>query len=474
MRGVLISIFGLILAALSAQAADHVWLIGGGYDLDSSQAQIEQNVIWARSVLAELPGERQLHVYFNDGEAPAKDVKEWRPPAEAPSALQPFARVFNSYWANGEHYRNHQVPGVLGGTEAGFLQERLSEAFQGLGSDDRVLIVFNGHGGHDAENTARNTIALWQSTALSVEEIEGLLAPIHSDTLVRFLFTQCYSGAFARLARRGTHRCGFLAEAEDREAEGCSASVEMGDYRDYSTYFFAALAGKNRQGGPLPLAPDRDEDGSVSLYEAHLYALRVGRSSDLPRSTSEVYLENWLPWYLRWMLWFDGSDAGNDYSVLARELLEAEHLEAETDVRRQLQARRRELQKERTRLQTEQGRRAEEIQALRFPLRNELLHRWPEARNGYTRNFLRFLEKDLAAAQAFIVAHPDYPTLVEAQDRYWSLEEELLENERALTQLDKIERLVRLGRIHDLLWRFGSEQEQQDYQRLLDCEEQGL
>jgi len=83
----------LVLATTCAWATDHVWLIGGGGDLESSQAQIEANVIWARDVLQGLPGERELHVYFTDGDDPTKDVKEWHRPADTPASLQPLARV---------------------------------------------------------------------------------------------------------------------------------------------------------------------------------------------------------------------------------------------------------------------------------------------------------------------------------------------------------------------------------------------
>ena len=95
---------------------------------------------------------------------------------------------------------------------------------------------------------------------------------------VRFVFTQCYAGAFARLAPGPDgNRCGFLAESEDREAEGCAAGVDAGDYRDYTTYFFAALSGRTRLGGLLPVNPDLDGDGQVSLYEAHLVCVACGR-----------------------------------------------------------------------------------------------------------------------------------------------------------------------------------------------------
>ncbi|HEX7236695.1 MAG TPA: hypothetical protein VF405_07015, partial [Gammaproteobacteria bacterium] len=138
---------------------------------------------------------------------------------------------------------------------------------------------------------------------------------------------QCYSGAFASLIYddprtasgfRG-NRCGFMSEAADRLAEGCGLSLDETEFHDYTTYFFAALAGRTRSGEPIePEVVDRDGDGAVSFRESHFYALLTALSSDLSRSTSEQYLEDWSPWYLRWDSLAD--DGGSVYWSLAEEL----------------------------------------------------------------------------------------------------------------------------------------------------------
>ena len=170
---------------------------------------------------------------------------------ETKDALQPFARTFVGYELSGEYYRNHRIAGVSGGTEAGPLRERLAREFSALGPGDRALFIFNGHGGYDRKNTARNTIQLWNNTSLNARDMEALFSKIDPAVPARFVFTQCYAGGFARLIRTeakkigalsSANRCGFMAEAEDRPAEGCSAGVNVNDYRDYSTYFFAALS----------------------------------------------------------------------------------------------------------------------------------------------------------------------------------------------------------------------------------------
>ena len=106
------------------------------------------------------------------------------------------------------------------------------------GPGDRLLIVFNGHGSRNRRDPKGNRLWLWNNTSLDVREFDALLTRVPPVVPVRFVFTQCYAGAFARLAPGPDgNRCGFLAESEDREAEGCAAGVDAGDYRDYTTYF---------------------------------------------------------------------------------------------------------------------------------------------------------------------------------------------------------------------------------------------
>ena len=464
----------LLLLSSTSPAVDHVLLIGGGPDLQNSQAQIEQNVMWARDVVRSIPGERVIHIYYTDGNDPRKDVTEWRPPEETADALQPLARVFNSYWTNGEHYRNHRLGEVAGGTEAGSLRNALTDKFQTLADGDRLLIVFNGHGTHDRRDPSRNAISLWNSSQMTASDLDSLLSRLAPGITVRFVFTQCYAGAFARLARPGTERCGFLAEAEDQPAEGCSAAVDMDAYEDYSTYFFAALAGKSRRNQPLAMNPDRNGDGRTSLREAHLYTLLASASSDLPRSTSEVFLEQWLPWYLRWPKWPTREAADSEYAALYRELAAASEIDTHTGLDSALRPRKRKLLASRGELEGEQRQLSREIPQLRRAIRAQVLERWPGARYPNTANYRRFLLRDLAAAQDYILDHESYAELAAKQDRYWELEQDLLEIERAITRLDRIRRLAHLAHIRGLFERFATDDQKQHYTQLLACEEQAL
>jgi hypothetical protein len=449
---------------VGASAADRVWLIGGGPDVYGSQAQIELNTLWAREVISRLPGERDVRTWFDDGDDPAPDVSEWRMTRDGPPALQTLSRVMGSHWANGLIYRNHRLPDVAGGTRSDLLVGQISEQIEGLGEQDTVWLLFNGHGRHQAD--LNNTIELWNRTRLHVNDLVTLLDRVPARTRLRFLFTQCYAGAFAKLAVPGSNRCGFVAEAEDRQAEGCSAAIESQDFQDYSTHFFAALAGSDRAGVRLPRSPDRDRDGRVSPLEAHYHTLLTAHNADIPRATSEVLLEQWRPWFqpLAALL---VPDRQTVYSELAQELMAAAGIEDGKALRR----RREQFQLQYQGLKAElQGLADDQLERVRGFLEDELLKRWPVAGYPYTQGYARFLATDLTAAQAFISSRPEYARLVLLEHKHQDLELRLLELERDMAELDKIRHLLDLGQALSMLRAMGSEAMQQRYGRLVDCE----
>ncbi|MDH3514127.1 MAG: hypothetical protein OEM83_04560 [Gammaproteobacteria bacterium] len=483
MRNILASWSWLLLcAAPAALALDHVWIIGGGPRPSNSQAQIEFNVSWVIQALNNSPGARQLHVYYTDGTGHGRDVVLWQSPRESKETLQPLARVFARRGANGDQFYSHRVTQVLGSTEAGTLRANLEREFSELRSGDRALLIYNGHGSRNRNDPARNSLDLWNDTSLSVRDMDQIMSRINPGVPVRFVFTQCYSGGFSRLihpqardtlALGEANRCGFFAESEDREAEGCAASINIGDYRDYSTYFFAALYGRTRLNEEITVNPDRDGDGVISLFEAHLFVLSQAHNSDLPRSTSEVFLERWQPWYLRWIN--TGAEPDNVYTRLAREVAKQNGLpESAPALAGELRTRRKALAGKMLELEKSKGSLIQEISQLQEEIRKEVGLLWPESLSPYTLNFVQFLKKDLDAAQEFILSHPSYAGLVAVQDRYAALMEEMTGIDRDITQLDKVLRLRNLARLLSQLERHGTEQERGWYQRLQSCENQPL
>ena len=472
----------LFLTSAPVQARDHAWIVGGGYDLGSSQAQIEKNVLWASSVIKEAShnkDDRDLSVFFTDGdEQEVKDVKSWQPIDAEGTSLQPLSMIYNAAYDNGLSYRNHRIDNVRGPTRRTELEQQLRQDFKALSAGDRGLFIFNGHGGHDKSDTANNKMWLWDDSSFSVREFYKLLEHVDKKVPMRFVFTQCYSGGFERLVHPqaadtlelvDAKRCGFFSESAHRQAEGCSSGINTDDYRDYSTYFFAALKGKTRQGGALPFDPDRNNNGEVSLYEAHLYTLSEGHSADLPRTTSEMYLERWQPWYLRWFA--AGKGKGNVYAELAATLGQSLRVPPDTTAQRSiLFKQRRRLLRQDKKLKKERKQLLKIMQTARFSIRYELEQRWPEAAESRTAKYQAFLKNDLVAAEKFITSHEKWQGLLKMYKRYQDIAIERLEIERDITQFDKLKRLNKLARLRSQFERHASAQQKADYQQLLGCE----
>lgn len=467
----------LMLAPLSVPAADYVWLIGGGYNPDSSQAQIEQNVLWVSQLLKTLPGARTQRIYFDDGDNPAVDVREQAPLRTVP--LEPLRRLFAHGHVAGYLYRNHAIPKVDGGTERTALVAKLEQEIAGLRPGDRLLIVFNGHGSRSRRDPKGNRLWLWNNTSLDVREFDALLTHVSPVVPVRFVFTQCYAGAFARLAPGPDgNRCGFLAESEDREAEGCAAGVDAGDYRDYTTYFFAALSGHTRLGESLPVNPDLDSDGQVSLYEAHLYALRAGESADLPRSTSEAFLERWQPWYADWRGLFGlraDNPPDNVYVRLAQELGAKLDLPIDDRAsRRALKQRRAELQSRARVLQRRQRGYLGQLQTLQHEIQQAVAEHYPALGRLSQSETPTDTDVETRAIIRAISGHPRYAELVRLQDAHATGEDDLLAIERSLSRLDMFQRFKRLARWRGRFETEASVADRTTHGKLLACEQQGL
>jgi hypothetical protein len=308
-------------------------------------------------------------------------------------------------------------------------------------------VIFNGHGGIDRADTRNNYLKLWGDERMTVRDLESLLDAAPASTPVRFVMAQCYSGAFARLIYddpqtasgfRG-NRCGFMSEAADRLAEGCSLSLDETEFRDYTTYFFAALGGRTRLGQPIePQAVDRDRDGVVSFRESHFYALLNAHSSDLSRSTSEQYLEDWSPWYLRW-----DSRAENDRSVywsLAEELAR----------------------------QYGWGTRPTTLAALRGQYATAVDE--ADARRAAAEGELRALRERPPAELAGQPADTRQRDFLEAQRVFETAGRESRDASRMLTQVEKIYRLRQLARLEQALEKYGTAEERGRYGELVQCE----
>ncbi len=293
-------LFFVLALVPGASARDFYLAIGGGHSPESNQASLESNVLFYQQLLKEqsIPA-AQLSVYFADGAAPAADVQA-KDVDSLPQANRLMAEFFGTERDLGLHYRNNKVPGVRGATTRENIQKWFADVGQSLKPGDRLIFYVTAHGerSDDRKNPYETSIMLWNDEKLSVSEFVRLLDSLPEGVNVVAIMVQCYTGGFARfiydkadpengLAKQ--NRCGFFDTVHDREAAGCTPDVDETTYVEYSTYFWEALAGHTRAGKPV-VAPDYDEDGSISFAEAHAYTVLNADTIDLPLTTSSEFL----------------------------------------------------------------------------------------------------------------------------------------------------------------------------------------
>ncbi|MDQ2076201.1 hypothetical protein [Marinimicrobium sp. ABcell2] len=466
----------LFLTAAPATAEDlRVWLIGGGNNLGNSQGQIEENVRWLEDIFANRGIETRTYYTHGEGADGSDDVIYFALPDERDPVLEPILRVFGEGLQYAQKTRTNSLQNIVGSTEKSQLTASLAEDFSRVGPDDSVLLVYNGHGDIDTSNTLNNNLLLWNNTSLNIGELNDLLGHITPEADVRFVLTQCFSGSFASLVYESPEsttlasqkRCGFLAESDRREAEGCDLGTNQAEFRDYTTFFFAALNQKTRLGEEIPAEEiDLDGSGEISFREAHLYTLRNAHSSDLSRSTSEVFMEQWEPWYLRWNS-FGPRNPDNDYRQ-ARDAVAERHQLPARGLNR-LRAERRLLAEEAVQVEQTRALRRE-VQATREALREQLQESLPNMPEVTMEHLASLPDNELEHLSQVIQSSELYPELLEIQAAAEHANEQLLMAARDRTQAEKVFRLSRLSRLETTFTRYAGADTRRDLDIIASCE----
>ena len=300
LRQFLLAVFGLLLCASPGLALDHFLTIGGGYNPSGNQVSLEKNVLMFQQFLMErYPNGVPHDVFFADGDAPGRDLQFADPTYHIPKVNQLLARLAREENDLGYQYRSHQVPGVQGPSARDTIDRWFQEVGSKLPAGDRLFIYFTGHGGKtsDPNNTV---IHLWNQQRMSVQEFSKLLDRVPTEIPIVMVMVQCYSGGFANtifqegLIGKGAtsaNRCGFFATVQDRVAAGCTPDIVEENYKEYSSYFWAAIRGRTRGGEPIAM-PDIDLDGRVSFAEAHAYSLITSDTIDISIKTSDALLRS--------------------------------------------------------------------------------------------------------------------------------------------------------------------------------------
>lgn len=463
----------------------HVWAVAGERDHHAEHFRSNAAAVWVAESLRGSTGGPVPMTLLADRTPELLDVRTTPKAADTPATLQPLARVFGQQRFNALQARRYRVSATLVGARADTLSTVLDKSFAAMAPNDRGVFFYAGPGQRSGGDPSGNTLRLADNTALSVSDLDGLARHAPIGAPMRFVLTQCHASGFQRLIRPGArdqrglvrhNRCVFTAEPVDHLTQQCPAidPLTEHDERDYATLFFSALGGRAPGDAVMRRSTDLDGDRVVTLHEAHLHALIESDSSELPRASTETYLERWQPVWLRYV--DTVSEPDNLYGRVAMALAERLRLPLRGPALVEaLETRQTELMGRLERLEDESQRVAAEIERLQSTLRRALTQRWPAAAHPHTAAYARFLVHDAGTAQNFLLAQTaTYPVLVTRQERQARIAQDRLMLDRSLTQLDKLLRMRHLARLQFQFERHASAQARQDLSRLAHCEQTPL
>ena len=311
-RGGIFLAWGLGLLPLAVSAAApvrieplRVLIVGGGPDLHNNQVAIESNVRYVGKL---LPRGTERITLFADGNPQNATVLYEEDTHVLPTGerlLQTLLDNPASADDNPLHYRkpnlNAKLDGAAKRTEIAKAFDKLSDA-----SKDRkkpIFLYFTGHGSPKEPDFENNHMDLWgEKEQLDVRDLAQHLTKLPPEIPVTLVMVQCYSGAFSNLIFEqgnpkgeaiGRDFAGFFAANKDRTAAGCTSELNEAEYHDFTSYFFAALTGKDRVGRTVT-GTDYNGDGRIGMDEAYCYTLANDKSVDVPICTSDTFLRRFV------------------------------------------------------------------------------------------------------------------------------------------------------------------------------------
>jgi hypothetical protein len=260
--------------------AQNFLVFGGGGAPSYNEIALEKNMLYFQRSLKQLGfSASDAPIYFANGTTGEKTVRYLDEKGD-------------------EQFKAPNVPNVQGASNIPNLQNWMAQAAKEK-TTTPLFFYFSGHGGHNHINEDNSSMWMWRDRELSVQNFTTMLDRLPQNKPFVTMMSQCYSGSFANLIYNGGDpnkgvalrtRCGFFATIKSQPSVGCTAEVNEADYRDYSSSFFAGLTGRDRIGRKVASA-DYNKDGRISYAEAHAYAKIDKFTTDLPVSTSEVWLQ---------------------------------------------------------------------------------------------------------------------------------------------------------------------------------------
>ena len=492
-RVILTTLFALIVTGSPAMAEDHFLTIGGGYSPSGNQVSLEKNVFFFRNVLRDIYGNEPAHqILFSDGKSPQRDLQFHDPEMALPRVNELLAEVLRQTKGLTYAYRDHHIKDVYGAANVENLNDWFDKIGNGLGPEDRLFVYVTAHGGKssDKKQPTNTKLYLWNQQNIDVHDLARMLDKVDPQVPVVLVMVQCYSGGFADLVfehgqrdqgATRANRCGFFATVHDRVAAGCTADIREEDYHEYSTYFWAAIAGKTRTGSPVE-RPDFDGDGRTSFAEAHAYALIHSTTIDISIKTSDAFLREFSKTSQR-----NGDSLLSEHSAIddllrvaspcdlavIKELsaeLELTGIDRATDAERlghRLMNEKRELSREKKEASRDYSRQAASI-------KQGLLQNWPELSNPWNPAVQRFLTTDAKSIIDFIEQHPNYTQFSSLHQRMQELGQREMDRDRRWVKCQRLIRTLENVALAANLEQVADANAQARFHQLVEAEQQSL
>jgi len=265
-------------------APPKVLIVGGGPNKEYNQVAIESNVRYFARI---LPKEWPYRLLFADGTTTAETVR-YTPAGETDPRK--------------DKYRAPDLPQLNGPSRPDEVVKEVSAI--ATAQPASVLLYFTGHGSIARDiRPATSQFDLWGNSRVAVPALAKSLSGIPNNVPVTVLMVQCHSGGFAKLLFTDgdptkppidNRLCGFYASTEQRYAAGCTSAINEADYKDFTSYFVAALTGEDRLGKKWTGQADYDHNGKIGMNEAYCWSLVNDESIDTPVCTSDEFLRDVL------------------------------------------------------------------------------------------------------------------------------------------------------------------------------------
>jgi hypothetical protein len=277
----------------------HYLILGGGYSAKGNQASLEKNVLYVNGLLKN----KSVYKLFANGATHERSLQH-KVNSDFPSPFQEM--LFSCFTAVDQlslFYRPHQIKKLDGPLNRVAIDRYFKEHGSLLKKGDKLVCYYTGHGSKGLKKDSQNTsLLLWHDGAYRMKDFAQKLQELPTGVDVVLIMVQCYSGGFQNVifqngdSPKGLSKrniAGFFSTVYNRISAGCTPQVNDDDFEEYSRYFWRGLTGLSSVGDDVEKA-DFDNDGRVSLNEAHAYVIINLDSVDVPTTTSELFLREFV------------------------------------------------------------------------------------------------------------------------------------------------------------------------------------